>query len=145
MVEDGHNEALRELRSQAYELRREALAFAKEKHHCDVIERAMKALPELQALTEAKKDPETKRYEQNARWNRVRKLMFGPGLEVQPESPQEEAEMLAALPKPEAGGTLEPEPKMITEAGPPGPSSQYYQEYLEARAKRKEENKEEGM
>src|SRR5271156_6637257 len=90
MMKKDYNDVVRD----ANRVRQQTMELAREKFEADIIEKAMKALPQLKELAEAKKDPQTKRYEQNARWNRVRKLMFGPGLEVQPESAQEEAEML---------------------------------------------------
>jgi len=175
MMKKDYNDVVRD----ANRVRQQTMELAREKFEVDIIEKAMKALPQLKELAEAKKDPQTKRYEQNARWNRVRKLMFGPGLEVQPESAQEEAEMLAAQREREGGGKTDAEAQtgqstsdpqgdgknapahsgpaaagevdqgaddgsrpMITEAGPPGPSSQYYQEYLDAQARRKEAGEE---
>jgi hypothetical protein len=70
--------------------------------------------------------------------------MFGPGREVQPESAQEEAEMLEAMnerkARKEQEARREREREKITNAQPPTPSSQYYQEYVEKQTKREQDN-----
>ena len=96
MVQNDRNEVVRQVKGEEHKIRREALAFAREKHECDVIERALKALPELMALAQVRKDPHAKRYAENAYWNRTREAIFGYAIEVQPESAEEEAQMLAA-------------------------------------------------
>lgn len=133
MVDNDHNEALRELRSEAHEIRREALAFAKEKYHCELIERAMRALPALLELREARKDPNLKRYEHNARWNKARVMMFGSGSQVLPENAKEETEMLTAR---KERGEKGLEEDRIIEVQPPPSSSPYHKGYIEEKEKK---------
>jgi hypothetical protein len=141
MVQNDHNEALRELKGEEHKIRREAMEFAKEKFQIDMIEQALKALPELIELTQARKDPEMKEYERNAYLNRVRRRMFGVVWEVRPESAEEEAEMIAARKAREARQAQDAERKeqreqeRITGLETPTPSSPYYGEYLEWKAK----------
>jgi len=118
-------------------VRREALALAKEKFEFKTIERALVVLPELNQLAEAKRDPHLKRYEENARWNRLRRGVFGPDSEVSPESEQEEAEMIAAQQERNARKAEEERRERERTHGthPPTPSSPYYQEYMEAMAR----------
>ena len=93
MVQNDRNEAFREIKEEEHKIRREALAFAKEKFDFDIVEKALKALPELRELEEARKDPRIKRYEENARWNRVRRALLGADAKLRPESEEEEARM----------------------------------------------------
>ena len=93
MVQNDRNEAFREIKVEEHKIRREALAFAKEKFECDIVEKALKALPQLRELEEARKDPRIKRYEENARWNRVRRALLGADAKMRPESEEEEARM----------------------------------------------------
>jgi hypothetical protein len=141
IVQNDHNEAMRELKGEENRIRREKMKFAKEKFQYDLMEKALKALPELLALAEVKKDPQAKRYEENAHWNRLRRVMFGTGIDIHPESAQEEAEMMAAKQEREARREEESERERekIIDAQPPPPSSPYYQEYMETVAKREEE------
>jgi hypothetical protein len=157
MVSNDYNEALRELkgeenrirkelRAEEHRIRREALALAKQRFEFKTIERALTVLPELNQLAEAKKDPHLKRYEENARWNRLRRGVFGPDSEVSPESEQEEAEMLAAQKEREArkAAAERRERERIHGTHPPTPSSPYYKEYMEAMARKEaEENQHE--
>src|SRR5580700_5933476 len=96
MVLNDHNELLRAAKSEEREIRREALALSRERFEFNTMERALEAMPQLKELAQAKKDPLTKRYEENIHWNRVRRAMFGGGTNIHPESEQEEMEMLAA-------------------------------------------------
>jgi Protein of unknown function (DUF3486) len=150
MLQNDHNEALRELRdkeeklrrelkAEDHKIRREMMEFAKTKFQFDVTEQAMKALPELQELAQARKDPDTKRYEANAFLNMARRRVAGVVWEVKPESAQEEAEMLAARKAREERKQrrLEWEQReKITGHEPPTPSSPYYAEYLAWKEKR---------
>ena len=141
-LKDKEEKLRRELKAEDHKIRREALEFAKTKFQFDVTEQAMKALPELQELAQARKDPDTKRYESNAFLNRARRVVAGVVWEVRPESAQEEAEMLAARKAREERKQrrLEWEQReKITGHEPPTPSSPYYAEYLAEKAKR--ENK----
>ena len=143
LVQNDHNEALRELKGEENRIRRERMEFAKEKFQFDVMRKALKALPQLQELAEAMKDPHTKRYEENAYWNQLRRSVFGVGIDVHPESAEEEAIMIAAKKEREARKAREAEleREQIIDAEPPLPSSPYYQEYMEEKAKQeKEEN-----
>jgi hypothetical protein len=130
------HEIRRELKAEEHKVRREALAVAKEKFEFKTIERALTVLPELNQLAEAKKDPHLKRYEENARWNKLRRRVFGPDSDVSPESEQEEAEMIAAQQERNARKAEEErrERERIHGTHPPTPSSPYYQEYMEAMA-----------
>jgi hypothetical protein len=148
LVQNDRNEALRELkaeenrirkelRAEEHRIRREALALAREKFEFKTLERALTVLPELNQLAEAKKDPHLKRYEENARWNRLRRGFFGPDSNVSPENEQEEAEMIAAQKEREARKAEEErrERERIHGTHPPTPSSPYYQEYMEEMAR----------
>jgi hypothetical protein len=154
LVQNDHNEVLREakaeefrmrreLKAKDHKLRREAMAAAKERFQFKVMEQALNALPQLRDLAEAKKDPLTQEYEENAYWNKVRRVMFN-AQNVHPESAQEEAEMIAAKKEREARrereAQAEAERETITGAQPPPPSSQYYQEHVANRVKREQEN-----
>jgi hypothetical protein len=136
-VQDDHNDALREMKDEEYKIRREAMAFAKERHQFALMDKALKALPQLRELEEAKKDPHTKRYEENAYWNQVRHAMFGMGIDVQPESAQEEAELAAARKVREERRQREmaAQENVAEEVQPPTPSSRHYGEYVRAQAK----------
>jgi Protein of unknown function (DUF3486) len=101
MVQNDHNEVLREAKAEEFELRRKlkekdheirlkAMAFAKDKFEYDAIENAVKALPHLQRLAEAMEDPGTTKYRERA--IEARQAMFGTSEEVLPETAQEEAE-----------------------------------------------------
>ena len=144
LVRNDYNEILREAKAREHQIREKAMAFAREKFELDVTEQALKALPQLRELAQARKHPQTKRYEEYARLNRIRRMMFGAGEEVHPENAQEEAEMLAAKREREAEPEQEPETQaeQITEPGPPPPSSPYYEEYLEAKAEEEAEERE---
>jgi hypothetical protein len=143
MAQTEYNEVLRDAKTEEHKIRRNAMAFAREKFEFDTMERALKALPQLRELAEAKKDPLTQEYEENAYWNRVRRVMFR-AQNVHPESAQEEAEMLAAKKEREARrereAQAEAEQERIIGAQPPPPSSQYHQEYIAKRVKQEEEN-----
>ena len=95
LMQNNFTEMLREAKANEHKIRHEAMAFAKEKFEFDVVEKALKALPELRELEEARKDPRIKRYEENARWNRVRRALLGADAKLRPESAEEEAQMLA--------------------------------------------------
>jgi hypothetical protein len=145
LLQNDHTEALREVKAEEHKIRREAMEFARKKFEFDVTEQAMKALPELQELAQARKDPDTKRYEANAFMNRARRRIAGVVWEVKPESAQEEAEMLAARKAREERKQrrLEWEQReKITGHEPPTPSSPYYQEYLEWKKQNKGEDEE---
>jgi hypothetical protein len=90
LLQSESNEIKYRLKQEENEIRRQELAFAREKFHFDVMEKAQKALPELQALAEAN----LPRYEKNRRMNALRRSVFGPRIpEPLPESEEEEAEM----------------------------------------------------
>lgn len=135
LVQNDHNEALRELKGEVNRIRRERLEFAKEKFQFDAMRKALRALPQLQELAKAMKDPHTKRYEENAYWNALRRSLFGNGIDAHPESAAEEAIMIAA--KRERAAELERE--QIVDAQPPVPGSPYYQEYMAEKAKQEKE------
>jgi hypothetical protein len=141
MLQNDYNETLRESKAEDRKLRREQMAFAKEKYEFDVTEKALKALPQLHELAQARKDPLTKRYEANTRRNRLRRMMFGAGADVQPENAQEEAEMLAAKQEREERKRQLAAPSQAESlTGPPTHSSQYYGTYLEWRKKKENMN-----
>lgn len=128
-----------ELRTEDQKIKREALAFAKEKHQCDVIKKAVKMLPELRELEEARKDPDLMDYEENAVMNKLRRTAFGVVWEGLPESAKEEEEMLAALRERRERRQREEEARKnkekITEPQPLTPSSPGYKEYLKWKEK----------
>ena len=143
MLQNDHNDALREVKAEEHKLRREMMEFAKKKFEFDMTEQAMKALPELQELAQARKDPDTKRHESNAFLNRARRKSAGVVWEVKPESAQEEAEMLAARKAREERKQRRIEweqREKITGHEPPTPSSPYYAEYLEWKARKENKN-----
>ncbi|HZQ46848.1 MAG TPA: hypothetical protein VFC07_07555, partial [Verrucomicrobiae bacterium] len=79
------------LKREDQELKRRALAFAREKFQYDAMEAGVKALPQLQALAERNLSG----FERNQRQNALRRHMWGPNIpEPLPES-QEEAEAMA--------------------------------------------------
>jgi hypothetical protein len=146
MVENDHNETLREghkarreLREEDQKIRREAIGFAKEKFQFDAVEHALKALPQLKELEEARKDPDLADYEENAMINKIRREAFGVVYEAFPESAKEEEEMLAARRERQAQKQREAEARKnrerILEPKPPPPSSPHYPAYLEWKAK----------
>ena len=142
-MKDKEDKTRRELKAEEHKLRREAMEFAKKKFEFDTTEQALKALPELLELAQARKDPDTKRYESNAFLNRARRVVAGVVWEVRPESAQEEAEMLAARKAREERKQrrLEWEQReKITGHEPPTPSSPYYAEYLEWKARKENKN-----
>jgi hypothetical protein len=141
LVQNDHNEVLRESKAEEIKLRREQMEFAKQKFQFDTVERALNALPQLQALAESRRNPETRRYEENRHWNKVLRRMFGAWSKVYPENAREEAEMLAAKKEREARREQEAQAERITEAGPPAPSSPYYQEYVAEKARLEEEKR----
>jgi len=147
MVENDHNQTLREgqklrreLREEDRKLRREAMGFAKEKFQFDTMEQALKALTQLRELAEARKDPDLRGYEENVMLNKLRREMFGVVWEAFPESAREEEEMLAALKERKARREREAksreERERIDMPQPPPPSSPHYQEYLEWKMKK---------
>ena len=91
-------ELRRQLKQEENEIRRENLAFARERFHFNVVRRAEKALPQLQELAEARKDPKLEEYEENKRINAVKRAIFGEEMlehQLQPENAEEEAAMNA--------------------------------------------------
>jgi hypothetical protein len=85
--------AWREVKDAENEIRRAALDFARTKHQYDMIGQALKAMPELEEMAEAQRDPEVTKYERNRRMNDLRKQMFGESIpELLPETPEEEAD-----------------------------------------------------
>lgn len=143
LLQNDFNESFREIKERDLRLREETMAFAKERFEFDMTEKALKALPQLQELAEARKDPLTKRYEEHARRNRLRRAIFGPEREVEPENAQEEAEMLAAKQEREERRRqqLPAQPEGECLIGPPPPSSPHYAGYVEAKAKREAEDR----
>ena len=139
MVRNEYNEIVREAKAREHQMRRDAMAFAKEKFQFDMIEHAVKALPQLRELEEARKDPDLKEYEENAMVNRLRREMFGVVWEAFPESAKEEEEMLAARRERQAQKQREEEARgkreRITEPETPTPSSPCYAAYMEWKAK----------
>jgi hypothetical protein len=105
IVDNDHNEAMRELKGAEHEIRREALDFAREKFQFDMIERAVRALPELQKLAQAMEDADLTRYRNNPHWNEARYAMFGPCTGVLPEKAPEENKASAST-----GDTVNKEP-----------------------------------
>jgi hypothetical protein len=98
LLKSEENELRRELKGEENEIRRECLEFAKERFRFNVVEEAQKALPELQALAEARKDPQLAKYEEAKRVNGILRCLFGENLPepLHPESPEEEAAVAKA-------------------------------------------------
>ena len=152
IVDNDRNELVREIKGEELKMRQQAMAFAREKFQFDMVKRALKALPEIRQLAEAKKDPALTEYEENIRLNRMIRAMFGSSSEVHPESPQEAREMLAAKREREARQKAEQEAvaerrRIRDELGgaqPPTPSSQYYEEYMEDKDEDEAEARERG-
>lgn len=87
-------ELRRQLKTEENAIRRENLAFAKERFHFNVVRQAEKALPQLQELAEARKDPKLKEYEEAKKMNAIILRIFGskvPKSDLQPENAEEEA------------------------------------------------------
>ena len=97
-------------------VRREWLKFARERFQLNTVEQALKALPDLQALAEARRSPQTRRFEEGHYWNGALRNMFGAGSAVDPEKAQEEAEMPAANSEREATHAPEARTERIAEA-----------------------------
>jgi len=146
MVDNDRNELLRELKGNELKMREKVLEFAKEKFQVDMVEQALGVLPDLLDLERARRAAVPNAYVENAHLNRARRKMFGVVWEVRPESPEEEAAMLAARKQREAeeaqGTERQQEGEKITVPEPPTPGSPYYQEYLEWKAKRESERQE---
>ncbi len=70
-------ELRRQLKTEENAIRRENLAFAKERFQFNMVKKALKALPQLQKLAEAMKDPKIKEYEENRRINEMTRAIFG--------------------------------------------------------------------
>ena len=143
ILRNDYNEIVRAAKTKEHQIRENAMEFAKKKFEFDTTEQALKALPELMELAQARKDPDTKRYEANAFLNMARRKVAGVVCEVKPESAQEEAEMLAARKAREERKQRQIEweqREKITGHEPPTPSNPLYAEYLVWKAK-KEQNK----
>ena len=93
MVQNDHNDALREIKDEEHRIRWKAMAFAKKKFEFDTMERALRALPQLRDLAEARKDPKTKQAERNERLEEIRLMMFG---DEDEDEDEDEEEMLRA-------------------------------------------------
>jgi hypothetical protein len=105
IVQNDYNELLREMKAEDQKLRREAIEFGKEKFRYDMIENAVKALPELQKVAEAMGEADSTRYREST--NKAKQIMFAPDPKVLPENGQEEAEMLEAKKKREGEENVE--------------------------------------
>jgi hypothetical protein len=118
LLKSEENELRRELKGEENEIRRECLEFAKERFRFNVVEEAQKALPELQALAEARKDPQLAKYEEAKRVNGILRCLFGENLPepLHPESPEEEAAVAKADAKAEAKAKAEAEEERIAAA-----------------------------
>jgi hypothetical protein len=81
IVNNDHNEAMRELKGDEHQIRRDTLDFARERFQFDMIERAVRALPELQKLAAAMNDADPKRYSDNPHWDEAWEKMFSGGME----------------------------------------------------------------
>src|SRR5271165_618503 len=91
LTQEKKNEAWERCKEREHELRLDTLAFAREKFEYNLVERALRSLPELQELAQARKDPQTRKFEENKRINNLRKRMFGNDIpELLPESESEE-------------------------------------------------------
>lgn len=73
-------ELRRTLKAEENQLRRDRLAFARDRFQFNIVEKALKMLPELQELAEARKNPKTETYEENKKWNAIKLNMFGDAL-----------------------------------------------------------------
>jgi hypothetical protein len=88
MLQHERNETVREgqrirqqLREEDQAIRRETTEFYRQKFQLDTVDRAVRALPELQRLAAAINDPDTSRYSNNPHWNEAREKMFEGGME----------------------------------------------------------------
>jgi len=92
-------------------IRRESLAFARERFQYNAVENALKALPELQELARARMDPQTALYEERKRTNEIIRNMFGPQppTPFKPECEAEEEPYRLALEKLEEKRKMEAE------------------------------------
>jgi hypothetical protein len=96
LLQSEENELRRKLQGEENAIKRGYLEFSRQRFHYDAMAAARKALPELLALAEAeeeaKKSPETRKFEENKATNDVIRRMFGEAVpELWPETPEEEA------------------------------------------------------
>jgi hypothetical protein len=90
LLQAERNESWRRIKEEENEIRERSLELARERFQYATINRAMKALPELNELDEARRDPELTELEENKRINDIRRGMFGPNIPgVLPETPEE--------------------------------------------------------
>src|SRR5271165_737623 len=90
LTQEKKNEAWERCKEREHELRLDTLAFAREKFEYNLVEQALRSLPELLEFAQARKDPQTCKYEENKRINNLRKRMFGNDIpELLPESESE--------------------------------------------------------
>ena len=139
---------LREAKGREHEIREKAMAFAEKRFQFDSAKRALQALPETLELAEAKKDPALTEYEENIRFNRMIRAMFGYCPKAHPEERaggQRDAggqTRAGGAPKAAAQAAAAERQRISDELGgaqPPTPSSQYYEEYREAKAEEEAE------
>ncbi|MDB6020171.1 MAG: hypothetical protein JWQ04_28 [Pedosphaera sp.] len=101
LLQSEDNELRRQMKSEENTIRRECLKFAQERFHYNVIEEAQKILPQLEALAEARKDPDTQFFDQSKYLNGMLRTLFGDTGYFHPENLAEaEAQAKAAA----AGG-----------------------------------------
>ncbi len=87
-------ELRRTLKTEENQLRRDRMAFAKERFQFNTVEKALKILPQLQELAEARKDPKQREYEEGKRVNAIIRNLFGSHMpKSHPENAEEEAAM----------------------------------------------------
>jgi hypothetical protein len=90
LLQAERNESWRRIKEEENEIRERSLELARERFQYATINRAMKALPELNELDEARRDPELTELEENKRINDIRRGMFGPNIPgVLPETEEE--------------------------------------------------------
>jgi hypothetical protein len=126
-------ELRRQLKTEENALRRENLAFAKERFQFNVVRQAEKALPQLQELARARQDPKLEEYEENKRINAIKRAIFGdevlPG-SMDPENAEEEEAMRLA---PEAAEREPQRAQQEQDAAAQRRREEYYQEWLTQR------------
>ncbi len=90
LLQAERNESWRRIKDTENGIRERALELARARFQYATIDRAMKALPQLNELKQARQDPEVSELEENKMVNDIRRHLFGAVLpELLPETPEE--------------------------------------------------------
>jgi hypothetical protein len=77
LLQSEANQVRRELKQEENKIRAQRLALAREKFQCNVVERGLKALPELQKLEQLRKQPQQPMIPMAEKLRLIRMKMFG--------------------------------------------------------------------